>query len=165
MIRHSMDDDCAAFVNGHIEASQDFDWDLIEPEQRDTVEIEVRRECARALAKLVSQLLTIGGHTQRQFFISANCLAFANHIHPAQEYTGEKIARSIGMNKAAFFRRVNQWRDVLRLPAMARAWGKEGRSSIKHATKKHHEQRKQNNHNGSEKTVDRFSRANFTAGK
>ena len=160
-----MTDEGAAFVNGQIEPSEDFDWDAVDPAERATVETEIRRECAKALAKLSAQILTVGGRNQRQFFLAANCLAFANHIHPAQETSGEKIARAIGMRKAAFFRRVNQWRNVLGLPAMAGAWSVDARKSIKRATTKSHEQRK-NNHNGQPQNfTERFSRSHHGAGK
>jgi hypothetical protein len=160
-----MDEETAAFCNGRIEPSQDFDWDAVEEKERPEVEVEIRRQCAITLAKFSATLLTVGGHDRRKFFLAANCLAFANHIHPSQETSGEKIARAIGMRKAAFFRRVNQWRNVLGLPAMAGAWSVDARKSIKRATTKAHEQRK-NHHNGqSQNFTQRFSRSHSGSGK
>jgi hypothetical protein len=161
-----MDKDAAAFVDGHIEPSEDFDWDAVDEKEKPAVETEIRRQCAITLAKFVATLLTVGGHDRRQFWLAENCLAFANHIHPSQESSGEKIAKAIGMKKPAFFRRVNQWRNILGLPAMAGAWGVEARKSISRATKKSYEHRKQNHDNRhAENITKRFSRASGSAGK
>ena len=156
-------EDSIAFVNGHIEPSQDFDWDIIEPDEKPSVEIEIRRRCAETLAKFVSQLLTVGGRNQKHFFLAANCLAFANHIHPGQSNSGEEIAKKIGMKKPAFFRRVNQWRDVLRLPHMAGAWSDKARKSIKTATTNSHAKRQKDGLKTRQIIDARFSRAHKAA--
>jgi hypothetical protein len=131
-----------------IEPHIDFDWDLVEPDQRPDVEAELRKATASALCKFAHQLLQVGGRNQRQFYIAANCMAFAAHIHPAQDQTGQTIAKNIELSKANFFRRVNQWRDVLKLPRIAGAWKESSRQSIKQATTKTHEKRKQQRSSG-----------------
>lgn len=129
------------FVADEITATIDFDFDSLDKDTAADLKSEMAKQCAQAVAKFSRQLLTIGGRNPKQFFIAANCLAFAAHIHPNQDQSGESIALSIGMNKAAFFRRVNQWRDILRLPRIAGAWGKEGRKNISAKTRQTHEKR------------------------
>jgi hypothetical protein len=143
--------------SGTPEEFVDFYWDAIEPDQRPEIEAELKKAVAMALCKLSSQLIQAGGRTQRQLQIAANCMAFAAHLHPDQSLTGEEICKSLGdvkcahcgeiyhkaVSKENFFRRVNQWRDMLRLPRVAGAWKESARKSIKIATTKNHEKRKQ----------------------
>lgn len=129
------------FESDEITSTIDFDFASLDHDTAADLKAEMAKQSAQAVAKFSRQLLTIGGRNPKQFFIAANCLAFAAHIHPNQDQSGESIALSIGMNKAAFFRRVNQWRDILRLPRIAGAWGKEGRKTISAKTKSTHEKR------------------------
>ena len=138
-----MQDD-TAFVNDHLEPTADFDWDVIDPEHRDDAESEIRRQCALALAKFSRRLLELGGRNRNQFFIAANCFAFAAHIHPDQERSGEEIAKSLNLTKQAFFKRVNTCRDILKLPRIAGARSDEARKKFKRTAKRHHEKNKQN---------------------
>ena len=148
--------------DGKPEQFADFDWDAIEPDQRPTVEAKLRKATATAIGKFAKQLIQVGGRTQRQFFIAAHCMAFAAHIHPNQDQTGEQTAASLGevkckccgnvlhkgVTKENFFRRVNQWRDILKLPHVAGAWKQSSRQSIKQATTQNHEKRKQQRSSG-----------------
>lgn len=129
------------FDADEITSTADFDWSALDGESAVDLKAEIAKQSAQAVAKFCRQLLSVGGRNPEQFFIAANCLAFAAHIHPNQDQSGETIAISIGMNKAAFFRRVNQWRDVLRLPHIAGAWSKQGRKTISVKTKQTHEKR------------------------
>lgn len=135
--------DGVSFVGEQIDGLVDFDWDVVDADQRADVETELRRSTAMALCKFARQLLQVGGRNPEQFFIAANCMAFAAHIHPNQDQSGEAIAKKIRLGKANFFRRVNQWRDILRLPRIAGAWKDSSRKSAKSAAFKNHEKRKQ----------------------
>lgn len=142
MISTHLPDD-SGFVNEHLEPTTDFDWESVDPKDRETVESEIRRQCAIALAKFSRRLLELGGRNTNQFFIAANCFAFAAHIHPDQGKSGEEIAKSLKLTKQAFFKRVNQARDVLKLPRIAGARSEEARKTFKRTAKKHHEKLKQ----------------------
>jgi len=136
--------DETAFVDDHLEPTDDFCWDIVEPEHRATVEDEIRRQCALALAKFSRRLLELGGRNRNQFFIAANCFAFAAHIHPDQDSSGEEIAKALKLTKQAFFKRVNTCRDILKLPRIAGARSDQARKTFKRTAKKHHEKQKQN---------------------
>jgi hypothetical protein len=90
----------------------------------------------------VAQLLSCGGRSKDQFFRGANCLAFASQLHPNQHLSMIEIAKDIGMEKAAFSRRVQKWRQNLHLPKIGGAWSDEAKKTISAVTKKSHEQRK-----------------------
>ncbi len=132
-----------AFVNDHLEPTDDFCWEIVEPEHRATVESEIRRQNAIAIAKFSRRMMELGGRNRNQFFISGNCFAFAAQMHPNQESSGEEIAKKLGIGKAAFFKRVNTLRDILRLPRIAGARSDEARKTFKRTAKKHHEKIKQ----------------------
>src|SRR4051812_19196124 len=108
--------DETGFVNDHLEPTIDFDWDLVDPSNRANIESEIRRQCAITLAKFSRRILELGGRNRNQLYIAANCFAFAAHMHPDQDKSGEEIAEAMNLTKAAFFKRVNQCRDVLKLP-------------------------------------------------
>lgn len=132
----------AAFVNNHLEPTEDFDWDLVDPANHSSIESEIKRQCALSIAKFSRRLLELGGRNRNQFFIAANCFAFAAHIHPDQDRSGEQIAKSLRLTKQAFFKRVNTCRDVLKLPRIAGARSDEARKTFKRTAKKHHEKNK-----------------------
>lgn len=134
--------DDSAFVNDHLEPTTDFDWDSVDPRDRATVESEIRRQCALTLAKFARRLLENGGRNRNQFFIAANCFAFAAHIHPDQAKSGEEIAKKMNLTKQAFFKRVNKCRDLLQLPRIAGARSEEARKTFKRTATKHHEKNK-----------------------
>lgn len=145
--------DDSAFVNDHVEPTTDFDWALVDPEHRPTIEAEIRRQAALALAKFSRRLLEQGGRNRNQFFIAANCFAFAAHIHPDQEQSGEQIAKSLKLTKQGFFKRVNTCRDILKLPRIAGARSSDARKKFRKTAKQHHEKKKLNHHS---KTVGNF---------
>jgi len=141
-------------------ATSDFDFAEMDGESAVDLKAEIAKKSAQAVAKMFAKLLAIGGNTPIEFFIAANCLAFAAHIHPNQSESAKSIASSIlvkykektdengnktrtpvYMEKAAFLRRVNQWRHIMRLPPIAGAWSKEARKTISSKTKQHHEKR------------------------
>jgi hypothetical protein len=136
--------DDVAYVLDHLEPSSDFDWESVSPDGLSDVETEIRRQCALALAKFSRRLLELGGRNRNQFFIAANCFAFAAHIHPDQERSGEEIAKKLKIGKAAFFKRVNTCRDILKLPRIAGARSDSARKTFKRTAKRHHEKTKQN---------------------
>lgn len=145
--------DETAFVNDHLEPTDDFDWQLVDAIDRATVESEIKRQCALAIAKFSRRLLELGGRNRNQFFIAANCLAFAAHLHPDQDKSGEEIAHKLKIGKAAFFKRVNTCRDVLKLPHIAGARSVEARKEFKRTAKKHHAKKKLTQKN---KTIGNF---------
>lgn len=131
-----------AFVADHLEPISDFDWDSVSPERRPDIEAEIKRQCALSIAKFSRRLLELGGRNRNQLFIAANCFAFAAHIHPDQDKSGEEIAHKLKIGKAAFFKRVNTCRDVLKLPHIAGARSVEARKEFKRTAKKHHAKKK-----------------------
>jgi hypothetical protein len=134
--------DQTAFVDDHLETTDDFDWELVDPENRATVESEIKRQCALAIARFAHRLLELGGRNRNQFFIAANCFTFAAHIHPDQDRSGEELAERLHLTKQAFFKRVNTCRDILKLPRIAGARSDTARKTFKRTAKKHHEKTK-----------------------
>lgn len=138
-------------VDGHIEPSVEFPWDELDrgnPLAAELSEATPKRESdSVTLGKIFGLLLTYGGTDPRQFFITANVLAFVLGLHPNQKASGEVIAAGLKMNKAAWFRRVNLMRKFLVerkaiLPRIAGEWSKSARKSIKQKTASTHEKRK-----------------------
>ena len=139
-----------AFVNGHIEPAVEFPYDEIDRNERGNpinAELEGERENdSTTLGKIFTFLITYGGTNPQQFFISANVLSFAMGTHPNQAAGGVAIALGLKMNKAAWFRRVNNMRRILIargqiLPKIAGEWSESARKSIKQKTTKHHNER------------------------
>ena len=132
-----------AFVDGHREPSIDFDYDALDPEEPETASPKKESD-AVTLGKLFGLLLTYGGTDPKQFFITANVLAFVLGLHPNQGQSGEAIAAGLKMEKAAWFRRVNQMRKHLEqrgavLPRIAGEWSKPARKAIQQKTIEQHE--------------------------
>lgn len=158
-----------AFVDGHPEPSVDFDYDAMDRGNPLTAELEEAspKNDSVTLGKIFSLLLTYGGTDSDQFFITANILAFALGLHPNQGAGGVSIANGLGMEKAAWFRRVNQMRSVLTargalLPKIAGQWSKRAKQAIKQKTIENHENRKKRKTNGV--VIDRIGIAYQRAG-
>ena len=158
------------FENGRTVSVTEFDYDAVDRGDPLTAELEGaaqnQSDDATTLGRVFSLLLTYGGSDSAQFFITANVLAFIMGLHPNQRSGGVEIARGLGMEKAAWFRRVNQMRNILRargaeLPKIVGEWSKQARQTIKQATIKTHENRKANRHTNGHSAgyTKRFGRA------
>jgi len=163
------------FENGAPVESVDFDYGAIDERDRgNPLEAELTGGKASKdesiIARLFSMQLTYGGVNSQQMFITANVMAFAMGLHPNQGAGGVSIAAGLNMEKATWFRRVNQMRQIIKarggiLPKIAGEWSQKARQSIKNKTTQTHEQRI--NHcrtTGHKHITDRFSNAISKAG-
>jgi hypothetical protein len=157
-----------AFVDGHVEPSVDFPFEEVDrgnPIEAELTEATPKKESeAATLGRIFTLLLTYGGTDPLQFFITANVLAFVLGLHPNQRASGEIIAAGLKMRKAAWFRRVNQMRKLLRqkgaiLPKIAGEWSKPARKAIQLKTTINHDKIKAKGARKAEAVVTRISAA------
>lgn len=129
--------DGTGFVQGHVEPTVDF---TLNDEGLEAEGLDAR--AVMAIAKFCRLLFEIGGRNREKFFQAAHEFCFAAHLHPEQHLSGEVIAKRFGITKAAFFKQVNRYRDILNLPRIAGAKGHAARKTYSAKMKESHAQRR-----------------------
>lgn len=140
-----------AFVGDHVEPIVEPAVDFI-IEDGEVVATGLDSIAVRAIAKFCARLFEIGGRNKEKFFQAAHAFCFAAHTHPEQHLSGEVIAEKFHITKAAFFKQVNRYRDILGLARIAGAKSNDARKVYRKRMKESHEQRKKKRQQTTEAT-------------